>query len=79
MVIRSSVVQPDSRNAIDLGYGGVGAKLPARWGTGWRRGGLHELGEFDEVIAAGNGGGVGACGCITMRSCGGKFEYRCGA
>ncbi|KAJ5584746.1 Aminotransferase lcsP [Penicillium hispanicum] len=75
-----TVVQPDSRNAIDsvtaASVGDIARKLGYRMEK--RRVGYEELAQFDEVIAAGTAAALVPIRSITMRSRGDKFDYRCG-
>ncbi|KAJ5115358.1 hypothetical protein NUU61_001117 [Penicillium alfredii] len=76
-----TVVQPDSRNAIDsvtaASVGEIAQKLGYR--VEKRRVGYEELRQFDEVIAAGTAAALVPVGSITMRSRGDKFEYHSGS
>ncbi|KAJ5143287.1 uncharacterized protein N7515_002074 [Penicillium bovifimosum] len=75
-----TVVQPDSRNAIDSVT--AASVLEIAKGLGFaverRRVAYEELAEFDEVIAAGTAAALVPVRSITMRSKGDKFEYTCG-
>lgn len=76
-----TVVQPDSRNAIDSVTAASVLEIARSLGyqVEKRRVAYEELGEFDEVIAAGTAAALVPVGSITMRSRGAKFEYSCGA
>jgi branched-chain amino acid aminotransferase len=76
-----TVVQPDSRNAIDSVT--AASVLDIARSLGYqvekRRVAYDELREFNEVIAAGTAAALVPVGSITMRSRGDKFEYNVGA
>ncbi|KAJ5607791.1 Branched-chain amino acid aminotransferase II [Penicillium hordei] len=76
-----TVVQPDSRNAIDSVTAASVLEIARTLGyrVEKRRVAYEELREFDEVIAAGTAAALVPVGSITMQSRGDKFEYRCGA
>lgn len=76
-----TVVQPDSRNAIDSVTAASVLDIARLLGyrVEKRRVLYEELGKFDEVIAAGTAVGLASVASITMQSRGDKFEYRCGA
>ncbi|KAJ5608767.1 hypothetical protein N7528_009334 [Penicillium herquei] len=75
-----TIVLPDSPNAIDsvtaASVGDIARKLGYR--VEKRRVLYDELGEFDEVIAAGTAAALVPVRSITMRSRGGEFKYRSG-
>jgi branched-chain amino acid aminotransferase len=77
---RITIVQPDSRNAINSIT--AASVLEIARDSGFiverRRVAYEELAEFDEVIAAGTAAALVPVGSITMRSRGEKFEYSCG-
>ena len=76
-----TVVQPDSRNAIDSVTAASVLEIARKLGyrAEKRRILYEELGEFEEVIAAGTAAALVPVGSITMKSRGDKFEYRTGA
>ncbi|KAJ5969040.1 Branched-chain amino acid aminotransferase II [Penicillium viridicatum] len=76
-----TVIQPDSRNAIDSVTAASVLEIAGMLGyrVEKRRVAYEELREFDEVIAAGTAAALVPVGSITMQSRGDKFEYRCGA
>lgn len=75
-----TIVHPDSQNAIDsvtaASVGDIARSLG--YMVERRRVGYEELGQFDEVIAAGTAAALVPVRSITMRSKGDKFDYRCG-
>ncbi|KAJ5787646.1 Branched-chain amino acid aminotransferase II [Penicillium paradoxum] len=75
-----TVIQPDSRHAIDSVTAASVLEIARTLGyrAEKRRVSYEELCEFDEVIAAGTAAALVPVGSITMRSRGDKFEYRCG-
>lgn len=77
---KTTVVHPDSPNAIDSVTAASVGEIA--WSLGYkvekRRVCYEELGEFDEVIAAGTAAALVPVRSITMRSKGDEFEYRCG-
>jgi branched-chain amino acid aminotransferase len=75
-----TVVHPDSRNAIDSVTAASVGEIARSLGFAVekRRVGYEELGQFDEVIAAGTAAAMVPVRSITMRSKGDKFQYRCG-
>ncbi|KAJ6087770.1 Branched-chain amino acid aminotransferase II [Penicillium canescens] len=76
-----TVVQPDSRNAIDSVTAASVLEIARKLGyrVEKRRVLYEELGEFEEVIAAGTAAALVPVGSITMKSRADKFEYRTGA
>lgn len=76
-----TVIQPDSRNAIDSVTAASVLDIARTLGyrVEKRRVCYEELREFEEVIAAGTAAALVPVGSITMRSRGDKFEYSCGA
>lgn len=76
-----TIVQPDSRNAIDSVTASSVADIARKLGyrVEKRRVGYEELGQFDEVFAAGTAATLVPVRSITMRSRGEKFEYKSGA
>jgi branched-chain amino acid aminotransferase len=75
-----TVVHPDSRNAIDSVTAASVGEIARSLGFAVekRRVGYEELGQFDEVIAAGTAAAMVPVRSITMRSKCDKFQYRCG-
>ncbi|KAJ6123455.1 hypothetical protein N7512_005920 [Penicillium capsulatum] len=75
-----TVVHPNSSNAIDsvtaASVGEIARTLGFR--VEKRRVPYEELGEFDEVFAAGTAASLVAIRSVSRRSRGDKFEYRCG-
>lgn len=72
-----TVIQPDSRNAIDSVTAASVLDIARFLGyrVEKRRVAYEELGEFEEVIAAGTAAALVPIGSITMQSKGDKFEY----
>lgn len=72
-----TVVQPDSRNAIDSVTAASVLEIARSLGyqVEKRRVAYEELREFEEVIAAGTAAALVPVGSITMRSRDEKFEY----
>ncbi|CAI7604567.1 unnamed protein product [Penicillium pancosmium] len=75
-----TIVQPDSRNAIDSVTAASVADIAQKLGykVEKRRVGYEELGQFDEVFASGTAAALVPVRSITMRSRGDKFEYQSG-
>lgn len=75
-----TVVHPDSANAIDsvtaASVGEIARALGFR--VEKRRVPYEELGEFDEVFAAGTAASLVAIRSVSRLSRGDKFDYRCG-
>ncbi|KAK9853429.1 hypothetical protein MYU51_006527 [Penicillium brevicompactum] len=76
-----TVIQPDSRNAIDSVTAASVLEIARFLGyrVEKRRVAYEELPEFEEVIAAGTAAALVPVGSITMRSTGDKFEYSRGS
>ncbi|KAL5336316.1 aminotransferase [Aspergillus crustosus] len=76
-----TLVQPDSPNVIDSVTAASVCEIGKRW-FGYevekRRIPYEELGEFDEVVAAGTAAALVPIRSITRRSTGDKFEYEAG-
>jgi branched-chain amino acid aminotransferase len=76
-----TVVQPDSRNAIDSVTAASVLEIAQKLGYRVEKRQIlyEEIGEFEEVIAAGTAAALVPVGSITMKSRGDKFEYKTGA
>ncbi|KAL4779555.1 aminotransferase [Aspergillus varians] len=76
-----TLVQPDSPNVIDSVTAASVCEIGRRW-FGYkvekRRVPYEELGEFEEVMAAGTAAALVPIRSITRRSTGDRFEYECG-
>ncbi|KAJ5133059.1 Aminotransferase lcsP [Penicillium atrosanguineum] len=77
---KTTIVHPDSRNAIDSVTAASVGEIARSLGfcVEKRRVDYAELSQFDEIIAAGTAAALVPVRSITMRSKGDKFQYRCG-
>ncbi|PYH99895.1 branched-chain amino acid aminotransferase/4-amino-4-deoxychorismate lyase [Aspergillus ellipticus CBS 707.79] len=78
---RVTLVQPDSRNVIDSVTAASVLKIGERllgYRVEKRRVPYEEIGEFDEVIAAGTAAALVPIRSITMRSRGSRWGFECG-
>ncbi|KAL2815653.1 aminotransferase [Aspergillus cavernicola] len=76
-----TLVQPDSPNVIDSVTAASVCEIGKRWfgyGVEKRRIPYEELGEFEEIMAAGTAAALVPVRSITRRSNGDKFSYECG-